>query len=206
LLRRFAPRNDMLRVVRTNSFVRGVWTNHVRFDLVCSGSTRKGAPMTKEISRRRFLAYSGGLLAGAMGLGACQTARATKSRCPNVVLMEARSGSTCSISTQILRRRTISSPDSPRPPDGSSGCWRNGRARSGRVDDVASLWGDRSIVCPQGHRRETPDGVIMNEKKPLRRQDEVFGILFFGFLPVVILVCYFTGARPSYMRLISFSA
>jgi len=43
--------------------------------------------MTKNTSRRRFLAYSGGLLAGAMGLGACQATHVGKRRRPNIVLI-----------------------------------------------------------------------------------------------------------------------
>ncbi|MBM4029543.1 MAG: twin-arginine translocation signal domain-containing protein, partial [Planctomycetes bacterium] len=43
--------------------------------------------MRQDISRRRFMAYAGGLLAGAVGLGGCQTTRATKSSRPNVVLI-----------------------------------------------------------------------------------------------------------------------
>lgn len=43
--------------------------------------------MAKDISRRRFLAYSGGLLAGTAGIGACQTAHVTQSPRPNIVLI-----------------------------------------------------------------------------------------------------------------------
>jgi arylsulfatase A-like enzyme len=43
--------------------------------------------MAKDISRRRFLAYSGGLLAGSAGIGACQTTRVTKDQKPNIVLI-----------------------------------------------------------------------------------------------------------------------
>lgn len=43
--------------------------------------------MAKDISRRRFMAYSGGLLAASAGIGACQTTRVTKSPRPNIVLI-----------------------------------------------------------------------------------------------------------------------
>ncbi len=43
--------------------------------------------MTKHISRRRFLAGSGGLFAGAAVLSGCQTLRGTKSQRPNIVLI-----------------------------------------------------------------------------------------------------------------------
>jgi arylsulfatase A-like enzyme len=43
--------------------------------------------MAKDISRRRFLAYSGGLLAGTAGIGVCQTGRVAKSPRPNIVLI-----------------------------------------------------------------------------------------------------------------------
>jgi arylsulfatase A-like enzyme len=43
--------------------------------------------MAKDISRRRFLAYAGGLLAGSAGIGACQTTRVTKDQKPNIVLI-----------------------------------------------------------------------------------------------------------------------
>ena len=43
--------------------------------------------MDRSISRRRFVAYSGGLLAGVVGIGACQTTRTAKDPRPNVVLI-----------------------------------------------------------------------------------------------------------------------
>ncbi len=43
--------------------------------------------MAKNVSRRRLMAYSGGLLAGAVGIGACQTTRVTKNPRPNIVLI-----------------------------------------------------------------------------------------------------------------------
>jgi arylsulfatase A-like enzyme len=54
---------------------------------VLCGWTRKGDSMTRNTSRRRFLTWSGGLLAGAMGLGACRTVHPTKTRRPNIVLI-----------------------------------------------------------------------------------------------------------------------
>ncbi len=43
--------------------------------------------MTEDISRRRFLAGSGGWFAGAVVLGGCQTLRGAKSQRPNIVLI-----------------------------------------------------------------------------------------------------------------------
>jgi arylsulfatase A-like enzyme len=43
----------------------------------------------KAVTRRRFLGYSGGLLAGAAGIGACRTTGSTARRTPNVVLIMA---------------------------------------------------------------------------------------------------------------------
>ena len=43
--------------------------------------------MTKDITRRRFLAGSGGLLAGVTALGGCQSLRGTRSGRPNIVLI-----------------------------------------------------------------------------------------------------------------------
>lgn len=45
--------------------------------------------MEKTITRRRFVAYSGMLPAGGLGLGACQTAGSHRTRGPNVVLIMA---------------------------------------------------------------------------------------------------------------------
>lgn len=45
--------------------------------------------MAQSISRRRFLAWSGGLLAGTMGLAGCQTPQGTKGHGPNIVLIMA---------------------------------------------------------------------------------------------------------------------
>jgi len=45
--------------------------------------------MTKALTRRRFLSYSGGLLAGAAGIGAYQTTGSTAVRTPNIVLIMA---------------------------------------------------------------------------------------------------------------------
>ena len=43
--------------------------------------------MAKDISRRLFMAHSGALLAGTLGIGACQTTGVTRSPRPNIVLI-----------------------------------------------------------------------------------------------------------------------
>ena len=45
--------------------------------------------MARAVTRRRFLGYSGGLLAGAVGIGACRTAGSTADRTANIVLIMA---------------------------------------------------------------------------------------------------------------------
>jgi arylsulfatase A-like enzyme len=57
------------------------------FEDLISSTIRKDLPMTKSISRRRFLACSGGLFAGAMTLGGCRSLRGTRSQTPNIVLI-----------------------------------------------------------------------------------------------------------------------
>jgi len=58
-------------------------------DFVCVVGMKRGDLMAQSISRRRFLAGSGGLAVGLTGLGGCQTPRVAKSRRPNIVLIMA---------------------------------------------------------------------------------------------------------------------
>ncbi len=59
------------------------------YEIPSYNGNEKGQVMSKVVTRRRFIAYSGGLLAGAVGIGACQSVGPTTARGPNIVLIMA---------------------------------------------------------------------------------------------------------------------